>query len=75
MAKVFHNSAAHKVGIVLAEFGGEKSDAVLKTKWKSKQNRIHVESNSAKPYEINLGDEMKMELNPYEVRVLCINEP
>ncbi len=74
MAKVFHNSASHKVGIVIAEFGGEKCDVVLKTKWKSKQSRIHVESNAAEPCEILSADELKMEIKPHEVRILCIDE-
>ena len=74
MAKVFHNSAAHKVGIVLAEFGGEQSEVVLRTRWKSERSTLHVESNAADPYTISPADELRMELKPYEVRLLCIDD-
>ena len=71
MAKVFRNSPARKVGIVLAEFGGEKADVLLKTGWKPEGSAIRVESNFVDSYTINPADELRLELRPYEVRVLC----
>jgi hypothetical protein len=73
IAKVFHNPAARKVGIVLAEFGGEKAEVVLQTRWAPEGSTIQVESNVAESHAISPADELRLDLGPHEVRVLCVD--
>jgi hypothetical protein len=73
VAKVFRNAAARKVGIVLAEFGGEKAEVVLNTQWGPKSSAIRIESNLRESQRVTPADELRLELRPYEVRVLCVD--
>lgn len=75
MAKVFRNSAARKVGIVLAEYGGEKVELVLKSRWQPKAGVIRIESNASQSAVIPHAEELRLKLEPYEVRVLCVEGP
>jgi hypothetical protein len=73
MAKVFRNPATRKTGIVLAELGGEKAEVVLKTNWKPATGTIRIESSFAEMSRLSSTDELRMDLSPYEVRVLCLD--
>jgi hypothetical protein len=75
MAKVFHNSTTRKTGIVLAEFGGENVEVVLKSQWKPKTGAIHIESSASQSTAVAPADELRMKLEPYEIRVLCVDGP
>jgi hypothetical protein len=73
MTRVFRNRASQKSGIVCAELGGEKAEVVLKGNLRVKGPTIRAESNAAQGCDIPVGDEMRIELKPYEVRVLCLD--
>jgi hypothetical protein len=73
MGKVFRNSAARRTGIVLAELGGAKADVVLKSQWKPEGGTIRVESNLAKSFRVTPGQDLRFQLRPYEVLVLCVD--
>jgi len=73
MGKVFRNFAAHKTGILLAEFGGAQAEIALKTRWKPAGSTIRFESNLVEPSALPAADELRFQLKPYEVRVLCVD--
>jgi len=74
MAKVFRNSAARKAGIVVTELGGQNTDAVLRTRWTPAGSKIHCESNLSERSTVAPADELRFQLKPYEVRVLCVDD-
>ena len=73
MAKVFHNSTTRKTGIVVAEFGGEKADVMLKSRWEPESGTIRVESNLAESFRVTSGEDLRFQLKPYEALVLCVD--
>jgi len=73
VAKVFHNRARKKVGIVVAEVHGHAREAALRARWASAKDTIAVESNTRAPESVAARGEWTLALEPYEVRVLCID--
>jgi hypothetical protein len=73
MARVFRNMASQRAGIVVAELGGEKAEVLVKSTLPVKGNTIHAESNMSEPCDIPAGEEFRVQLRPYEVRVLCLD--
>jgi hypothetical protein len=74
MAKVFHNRAARKVGIVLAELGGQDEAIALRIRWKPAAGTVRCESSLGESRDVVPADELRQDLRPYEVRVLCLDE-
>jgi len=74
MAKVYHNATTGKRGIVVAEYGGEKAQVRLKTEHRPSGAAIRIESNLTALRHITPAEDLPMELEPYEVRVLCMDQ-
>ncbi|HPW82365.1 MAG TPA: DUF6259 domain-containing protein [Verrucomicrobiota bacterium] len=74
MAKVYRNVGAQKMGIVVAELGGEQAPLVLKTRLQPGTAAVRVESNFAASRRLSTTEEFPLELQPYEVQVLCVGD-
>lgn len=74
ITKVFRNAPARKVAIVLAEHGGEPEEVILNIRWKPANRAISVESNLRAQERVTWTDHLRLQLQPHEVRVLCLDE-
>ena len=73
IAKVFHNRAERKVGIVVAETGGKEAGAIVSSRWPAAGKAIRTESNFGGSETVCAAPEISILLRPYEIRVLCID--
>ena len=73
LIKVYCNKSLGKVGIVVAETAGQPGEATLKTTWQSAKDTIEVDSNIGPHETIPAGTELDLNLEPYEVQVVCID--
>ena len=73
LVKVYHNTAKAKAGIVIAETAGKDTETTLTTTWESVEGTAHVESNAAAGEDIALTSELRVALDAYEIRVVCID--
>lgn len=74
LAKVFHHRAAAKIGIVLAETQGKAATVRLTSDWLTPRTSMSIESALGSTCKNERsGKRVKLELQPYETAILCID--
>jgi len=71
--KVYHNKAARKTGIVVAETAGRSCRVALEIGWKARNGTIAIDTNRGDCASIRQAEVVEVELVPYEVRILCMD--
>ncbi len=72
VVKVYHNRAANKAAIVLAETGGSPAEATLGINWACQ--KAETLSNLGEVEQPSGGAPTLVRLDPYEVRVICLDD-
>ncbi len=72
MAKVYCNRAAGKVALVVAETAGKAASVSLDSHWNAAGN-VRCESSTGATTTLAAGASYALDLQPYEVRVLCLD--
>jgi hypothetical protein len=73
LAKVFLNKQTRKGSIVLAETKGAEATVTLDSAWKPVSGAFSSDSNCGTPEQVRWEKELQITLDPYEVRVLCMD--
>jgi len=73
VANVFLNPTAKKIGIVVAEVGGAETRLNLTHAWRLRSGTLYIDSNLADPVPLEGRDKLYLALQPYEVKVLCMD--
>ncbi len=73
IAKVFHDRARGRVGIVVAELSGRPNEVTLQNRWKSSSGSVRMISSLGRELETGYSERLRLVLQPFEVFVVCID--
>ena len=73
LAKVYHNRAAKKVGIVVVELNGAEAMVAIESRWTPATGSVWRRSSHSPDHEILFDARLKVPLKPHEVCVLCMD--
>ena len=73
LGKMVVEEAASPAGAVVAETAGREAEVTLTLGWTAADGTVVVDSNRKRYERIALNPEMTVRLEPYEVKVLCVD--